>query len=441
MAVSITQALGLRKPDNNAQFGQDDFNLNMDTLDQAVPGPVFNVKGYGAKGDDAADDRAAIQAAVAAIPASGGTLFFPRGTYRISSVIDLTGKTSLCVAGDAGLGVTYPFPSTIKAVGFPINTPMFKMAPAAAADPRLFFRDLHLDGNGSAQDGIFTSKASGPRCHRVTVRAVLRDSFHFERGGVDTSNGECVDCYSNNAGRAGYYYEGIFYRFVRAISDGGQYGVMGRDNGSNVLITESHFEFASIAAISLDGYAGGGSRIIANQLACSTPGAAMRGIHITGVLSNAPTIIGNTIGGPAAAVGQRGIGIELESKDAVVLGNTISGFDSSIICRAGGIIVIGNRCLLASTQGVRVESGGGTPILITANSILDAPASIVQISGAAINVGNHCSGTSSNIYQRSLQVANRIAAAGPVGAVSGKVEIFDQAGNSLGFLPIYASIT
>lgn len=33
------------------------------------------------------------------------------------------------------------------------------------------------------------------------------------------------------------------------------------------------------------------------------------------------------------------------------------------------------------------------------------------------------------------------AAAGPVGAVNGKLEIFDTAGASIGFIPIYATIT
>lgn len=42
---------------------------------------VFNVKDYGAKGDGATDDTAAVTAAIAAIPATGGTLFFPAGTY------------------------------------------------------------------------------------------------------------------------------------------------------------------------------------------------------------------------------------------------------------------------------------------------------------------------------------------------------------------------
>lgn len=49
---------------------------------------VFNVKDYGAKGDDVTNDTAAINAAIAACP-EGGTIYFPAGIYRVSSPIVL----------------------------------------------------------------------------------------------------------------------------------------------------------------------------------------------------------------------------------------------------------------------------------------------------------------------------------------------------------------
>lgn len=45
----------------------------------------FGVKYYGAKGDGSTDDTGAIQAAVNAAGVSGGVVFFPQGTYKVSS--------------------------------------------------------------------------------------------------------------------------------------------------------------------------------------------------------------------------------------------------------------------------------------------------------------------------------------------------------------------
>jgi hypothetical protein len=48
--------------------------------------PIANVRNFGAHGDGVTDDTASIQAAIESLPATtGGTVFFPRGTYLVSS--------------------------------------------------------------------------------------------------------------------------------------------------------------------------------------------------------------------------------------------------------------------------------------------------------------------------------------------------------------------
>lgn len=51
-------------------------------------GKIFNVKDYGAVGDNTADDTAAIQAAATAQSANGGIVYVPKGVYRVTSTID-----------------------------------------------------------------------------------------------------------------------------------------------------------------------------------------------------------------------------------------------------------------------------------------------------------------------------------------------------------------
>lgn len=65
-----------------------------DTADTG--GQVFNVKAYGAKGDNTTDDTNAINACITAAQNSSfagrGTIFFPTGYYQVSSAISITGS-------------------------------------------------------------------------------------------------------------------------------------------------------------------------------------------------------------------------------------------------------------------------------------------------------------------------------------------------------------
>jgi hypothetical protein len=54
------------------------------TTYQEIQGTFINVRQFGAKGDGVADDTAAINAAIAAAAAAGGTVFMPCGTYLLT---------------------------------------------------------------------------------------------------------------------------------------------------------------------------------------------------------------------------------------------------------------------------------------------------------------------------------------------------------------------
>lgn len=58
-----------------------------------IDGIAINVNDFGAIGDGATDDTVAIQAAINALPAEGGTLYFPNGggNYLISETLEITG--------------------------------------------------------------------------------------------------------------------------------------------------------------------------------------------------------------------------------------------------------------------------------------------------------------------------------------------------------------
>lgn len=71
-----------------------------------------NVKHHGAKGDGVTNDATAIQAAVTALPSTGGTVYFPPGTYLVSTGITCGGKVvkfkgaGMRVSNLVGTGIT-----------------------------------------------------------------------------------------------------------------------------------------------------------------------------------------------------------------------------------------------------------------------------------------------------------------------------------------------
>ncbi|MTD17198.1 hypothetical protein GIS00_25005 [Nakamurella sp. YIM 132087] len=76
----------------------------------APTGLPLVVTAYGAKGDGVSDDTAAVRAAIAAVPAAGGTVFFPAGTYLIGETISL--RSRLTLVGDRATLVLNRAPTT-----------------------------------------------------------------------------------------------------------------------------------------------------------------------------------------------------------------------------------------------------------------------------------------------------------------------------------------
>lgn len=76
-------------------------------MSNAISG-VVNAQMFGAKGDNSTDDRAALQAAINATPA-GGMLFIPKGTYLVSTALEV--KKDITIQGEGGAFQTSLKPS------------------------------------------------------------------------------------------------------------------------------------------------------------------------------------------------------------------------------------------------------------------------------------------------------------------------------------------
>jgi hypothetical protein len=94
-----------------------------------------SVKDFGAVGDDSNDDTAEIQAAITSL-SSGGVLYFPPGTYKVSAALNLVSNLTMDFAGGAKLkhasGVTTEY------------------ILRGATKDNLVFRDMVIEGNGAS---------------------------------------------------------------------------------------------------------------------------------------------------------------------------------------------------------------------------------------------------------------------------------------------------
>lgn len=66
---------------------------------------LINVKDYGAVGDNLTDDTAAIQAALTA--GAGNTVYFPKGSYRVTSGLSVPNRTTILGVGPVSSQVYY----------------------------------------------------------------------------------------------------------------------------------------------------------------------------------------------------------------------------------------------------------------------------------------------------------------------------------------------
>lgn len=111
--LSATSSGDMVLASTQTNTGAKTFNSNT-LLDKGSM--VFNVRAYGAVGDDSTDDTTAIQNAIAAAGAVGGVVWFSAGTYKITTSLKLYNATpnpdvpysniTIAGAGSSGSGGT-----------------------------------------------------------------------------------------------------------------------------------------------------------------------------------------------------------------------------------------------------------------------------------------------------------------------------------------------
>lgn len=188
------------------------------------PGYVgtYSVKDYGAIGNGTTDDTAAINSAIAAaVAAPGGRVYFPPGTYGVTSVIDVPENVTLTGAhGDTILydATSAPSPCLIQTLATHTGTAILRLR-GKTESGRTYdhvgarIENLTLDGSGSpaSTKGIqCVGLVREARLSYVTVRDTTDTAFWFGVG-TSASPQSCrlVGCLADTAGNNGYTFTNV----------------------------------------------------------------------------------------------------------------------------------------------------------------------------------------------------------------------------------------
>lgn len=173
-----------------------------------------NVKHYGAKGDGATDDRAAIQACV---NDGSGTVYFPPGTYIINTALFIPGNIRLVGAGmhTTTLKAAASMPDTdtvLKGVG---NADWH----LASADPNVVMQDFCVDANAanrpdSGSSGLghciwFRGGNSAPSDNHIYTRLKLINAPAMALALQNCRYAHVEGCYVSDTGADGVSFWGV----------------------------------------------------------------------------------------------------------------------------------------------------------------------------------------------------------------------------------------
>ena len=153
----------------------------------------LNVKWFGATGNGEADDTAAIQAAIDALPPKGGTVRVPGGNYKITSTIRI---------GDGDANEKVSTKAGVKFIGegggFAHNTPASTVFTAANEMESMVcvtgrisdveIAGIYLGGNGKAEECLRLHSFAGSYFHNITAIGFTKIGINVMGGGYPVGN-------------------------------------------------------------------------------------------------------------------------------------------------------------------------------------------------------------------------------------------------------------
>ncbi|PDT71743.1 hypothetical protein CO683_00865 [Bradyrhizobium ottawaense] len=334
----------------------------------------INVKVFGAKGDGSTDDTAAIQAAITAYQGTGATIFLPRGAYKVSSPITITG--TLRLVGESRSGAAITWTSTTLYV-LNINTAQ-----------QVFIERITFNGPASATAGnVITLDGPAPVGNQFSY---IRDCG-FAQGYTHIATLSACDWTIENCTFSGYVAYGTY------VSD-----TLNNDAGDSYIGGCTYSAYAA-NAVAIEQVSSGGLKIANNKILGGSYGYRLD-LTSTGPSTVDLLMNGNSIENQitAAIVLSRPAG-SVQFGSVVIDGNQIGGAGSAVSSSWVGIstdtnagwlsrlIISDNLILLPVGTGspdfYGISLGSPSSFIVSGNDIIACPNAGGQNFGITIGAG------------------------------------------------------
>jgi len=324
---------------------------------------TISVKDFGATGDGVTDDATAINAAIAALPATGGAVYFPRGVYFVSTsninhACLWVNKDNVTFFGDGAGSIIETTNNQHVPVHVSPEQDLSVVSIAGAAVENFVMHDLSVAGTGVYQN-FGLAYGRGVLLRKVR-NAIIRDNFIFNMSmlGICVEQGEGNFLITNNIvgnckytainfnGRA---YQSIISNNICYGSDGTVDSIAIQATGNSLVLNNTVYgspgNFAQCGGIvwGEGGYSGTGA--IRGNLVKHCRFGIKSHYHGPCQISD-NTIINCMTTGGITLVGGTMAGFPVASADNLIANNTlINNSPYQIECNAENTMISSNKCI------------------------------------------------------------------------------------------------
>lgn len=421
--------------------------------DARVDGRSVDVRTFGADPTGGVDSTAAIQAAIAALPATYGRLVFPAGRYGVSDEIVVSGKSDLVIDGRGAV---------LELTGAATSASGAKSVVHVTGGQRVHVVGLRIRDTDRAQqyNGLRVSASSDVKLHGLVVRDVRWAGLTvFDSTAGTSRNVEIIGCTvegtrfgisinSKDTRIVGNHVAMYWPSTAEAASKGGVWSAPSDYYDGIMVLAGSDRTTVADNTITECGQGGVYTQNCTNLTITgnTVSGCQLRGIEIDGDAGTAVgvAIVGNTVNN---CVDQINL---VRAREVTVSGNRVANTNASLAsaCIAVNVgttdtLVTGNHCKQAhATHPAVYVDPAATGITLAWNQVTgankySAPSETVIIERLA---AGQMKATGKLLATAGVGVGNS-ATATTLGTVTRKIEVFDASGASLGFVPVYGSIT